>query len=373
MVVAYDRMSDGSLQYIGGFETGGQGVGPNNVLPGLGAMTTDPLASNYSLQMAEDNQFVFAVNAGSNELSSFQVNDDYSLSFASIISTVGVNPVSIASSGQIVYVSSVNGGVGVVEGFSFNNTGQLTPIENSLRKLSGRPTAIRFTKDGDSLVAVERDTQTIRVYPRNGEQLGEPSIYVYPQPEVGRNFADPFGLETLDLGNGRQTIVISEARVFAQDGTAAPQTSSISTFRIDNRGNLRPRTFDVLAGPGSSLTDGQITSCWAVEDSVNGLIVTSNTFANSMSTFRLLGSSGRAAIDEPVAFAVSDTFSPTVGGLTDLVAIDGFVYQLLAEDGGVLSLETSTTNKNGTGNFLIEIGRDLDLSAAGGNQGITGF
>ena len=59
-VVAFRRGSDGTLEPAGAFSTGGQGTGA-----GLG--------SQGALILSPDSQWLFAVNAGSNSLSSFAV------------------------------------------------------------------------------------------------------------------------------------------------------------------------------------------------------------------------------------------------------------------------------------------------------------
>src|SRR5271170_1045845 len=63
-VIAYRRASDGTLQEAGRFATGGRGSGGNN----------DPLESQGSLILSQDHSLLFAVNAGSGELSVFQVH-----------------------------------------------------------------------------------------------------------------------------------------------------------------------------------------------------------------------------------------------------------------------------------------------------------
>ena len=66
-VVAYSRGVDGSLQQIGVYDTGG--VGEN-----IRASGANPLASQDPLIVSKDQRFVFAVNAGSESISSFVIN-----------------------------------------------------------------------------------------------------------------------------------------------------------------------------------------------------------------------------------------------------------------------------------------------------------
>ena len=103
-VVAYARGVDGSLQQLGVYDTGGVGENIRN----SGA---NPLASQDPLIVSKDQRFVFAVNAGSESISSFVINDDYSLTPASLnVSTTGSsgaqNPVSLTIYENILYVAN---------------------------------------------------------------------------------------------------------------------------------------------------------------------------------------------------------------------------------------------------------------------------
>jgi len=81
------------LTQIGVYDTGG--VGEN-----IRASGANPLASQDPLITSKDNRFLFAVNAGSESISSFSINDDSTLTAASLnVSTSGSsgaqNPVSL--------------------------------------------------------------------------------------------------------------------------------------------------------------------------------------------------------------------------------------------------------------------------------------
>src|SRR5262245_43651024 len=66
----YRRANDGTLTSVGTFSTGGAGdpVAQGDDPP------TDPLASQGSLILGRGSKFLFAVNAGSNEISVLSVN-----------------------------------------------------------------------------------------------------------------------------------------------------------------------------------------------------------------------------------------------------------------------------------------------------------
>ena len=63
-VISFKRAADGSLQEGHRFATGGRGSGGNN----------DPLESQGSLTLSQDHTLLFAVNAGSGEISVFRVH-----------------------------------------------------------------------------------------------------------------------------------------------------------------------------------------------------------------------------------------------------------------------------------------------------------
>lgn len=62
VVIAFKRAADGTLREGSQFATGGRGSGGN----------TDPLESQGSLTLSQDHSLLFAVNAGSGEVSVFR-------------------------------------------------------------------------------------------------------------------------------------------------------------------------------------------------------------------------------------------------------------------------------------------------------------
>src|ERR1700733_12966636 len=96
-VAAYDRAPDGSLTPTPGspFAAGGAGLGA-----GLG--------SQGAIQLADNGRYVLAVDAGSNQISVLRTNRDGSLTQVpgSPVSSGGVEPVSIAVHGNLVYVAN---------------------------------------------------------------------------------------------------------------------------------------------------------------------------------------------------------------------------------------------------------------------------
>src|SRR5688572_11916385 len=97
MAFARDPKS-GALVLLDTEATGGAG----NPIPIPPDPPTDPLASQGALAI-NDNDFIYAVNAGSNEISVLEVTPD-GLTFVHKISSGGVRPISLTISGDLLYV-----------------------------------------------------------------------------------------------------------------------------------------------------------------------------------------------------------------------------------------------------------------------------
>src|SRR5207245_6793341 len=89
-VVAFQRAANGSLTPAGRFATGGSGTGG-----GLG--------NQGAVVLSDDRQLLFAVNAGSNQITSFEVTP-HGLRRADLVSSAGIEPVSLTVHGQLLSV-----------------------------------------------------------------------------------------------------------------------------------------------------------------------------------------------------------------------------------------------------------------------------
>jgi len=148
-VAGFDRLADGTLTPLPGspFEVGGVGGG-------------HPNASQGSLELSADGRYLLAVDAGSNQISVLRIKPDGSLQIAegSPLSSNGVDPVSIAVSGGLVYVANAgpgtNPGDANYTGFTLNPGGHLNPIPGSTYALanSSKPGDVLFSGDGTKLV-----------------------------------------------------------------------------------------------------------------------------------------------------------------------------------------------------------------------------
>ena len=130
-IVAFHRAEDGTLSPLGEIATGGRGTG--------GAV--DPLVSQYSIVLSrdDDNRLLYAVNAGSNDITSFHVADDGALTLADRVASEGVRPTSLAVHRRLLYV--LNAGDNSVVGFRAAASGKLIALPGGHASLAAGTTA----------------------------------------------------------------------------------------------------------------------------------------------------------------------------------------------------------------------------------------
>ncbi len=131
-VAGFDRHSDGSLTPLAGspFNAGGQGTGTI-------------VGSQGALQSSGDGRYLLAVDAGSNQISVLRILPGGALRpvGGGPVSSGGVEPVSIAVHGDLVYVANegdkVTGTGSNYTGFTLNPGGHLVPAGGIDFQLAG--------------------------------------------------------------------------------------------------------------------------------------------------------------------------------------------------------------------------------------------
>ncbi|MEM9383683.1 MAG: hypothetical protein AAGA68_01370 [Pseudomonadota bacterium] len=387
-VVAYGRAEDGAITAIGEFATGGQGAAFD------GGEGLDPLISAYALLLTDDNEFLLAANAGSQTLTVFKVEEDFSLTVTDEVPVFGVGINSIAYSDGLVYVSIIDAdGVfdgepdqeGGLLGFALTRRGNLVRVPGSARLLENRPSAVRFSPDGEFLVVSSinagsnalasgsiDEIVSYRVQ-RNGRLIPIPTgraTSTLPNNREGRNLPSAIGFDIVS-DDGGQYVVVTEAREFDAQGNppAFPnlQSGSVSTWRLNENGSFAPVSLDVIAG--NDFFDGELTTCW-IEFSADGnAFWVSNALPASLSSYSF--DNGEISLINVVEArgtpAENDDPFGTTDGWIDLdSSTDGrYVYQLYGLSGviGVYSVE-------GTGLTLIQ---EVDNLPEVNTQGIVAF
>jgi 6-phosphogluconolactonase (cycloisomerase 2 family) len=322
-VVAYDRLADGTLHQAGTYATGGDGVQ-------LTGSVVDHLASQSGLARSGAN--LFAVNGGSDTLTSFAISGDR-LVRRQVVGTNGDAPVSIATHDNRVFVLNARGG-GSIQGYlkvggalitvpSWHRDLGLDP--NATPEFTHTPAEIAFTPDGSKLVvSTKGNTSAFDVFTTTPSGLSAAPV-ITPVPG-----AVPFGFQFDASGQ----IVTSEAA-----------TNSVATFRVERNGQL---TQLAVAATGQQAT------CWIVIDGEN--VYASNAASGTLSGYRV-GTDGSLTATGTTA---------TDGGTVDAaVSADG--RYLYVQTGGAGKVDGYRVGSDGT---LTAIGAVLVPGAAGG-EGIV--
>src|SRR5437879_7790475 len=214
-VAAFTRGADGRLASAGSVATGGTGTGAS-------------LGSQGAVSLSNDGRRLFAVNAGSNDVSVFAVSPT-GLALASRTASGGTLPISLTVHGNVLYVLNA-GGSGNISGFTLGTSGDLTPIAGATLPLSGSsvgPADVQFSPDGSRLVVTEKNTNLLDVYAvdANGVASGPTTT----ASAGGTPFGFAFGL--------RNDLFVSEAAgsassyVLDASGTPALVSGPVATHR----------------------------------------------------------------------------------------------------------------------------------------------
>ena len=159
-VQIFNRFPNGSLEFVKSVVTGGKG----GVQLQPGCVPTCPfLDTQGEVAVTPDGGLVFAVNAGSNTISSFRVATPGGLKLADVEPSGGKFPNSLTIHGNILY--ALDSGIfpmpgpavpGNIAGFRFSGFGQLTQIKGSNQPLTmtvpGLARQVGFNNTGTQLV-----------------------------------------------------------------------------------------------------------------------------------------------------------------------------------------------------------------------------
>jgi len=281
-VAAYDRAADGTLTPAATFPTGGSG----NPVAQPGDPPTDTLASQGALILSDNNHLLFAVNAGSNEISVLSIGKN-GLTLVDKVSSGGVRPISLTVHENLLYVLN-EGGTPNITGFTVSAAGELTPLAGSTRPLSGGSTAdpaeVSFSNDGALLAVTEKMANLIDVY-----VVGTDGVAGPPNPNPS-NGMTPFGFAF----DQRNHLIVSEA--FG----GAPNAAAVSSYNAALSGML-----SVVSG---SVPDFQTAACWIVITNSGRYVYTTNTGSGSVSSYTL--SNGALTLLSSVAASLGATSAP---------------------------------------------------------------
>jgi 6-phosphogluconolactonase len=251
-VLAYDRSTSGQLTSKGSFATGGTGTGA-----GLG--------SQGAVVLDNSNQYLFAVNAGSNEISAFRISND-GLTWVDKIASGGTLPISLTLNDDVLYAVNA-GGTGNIQGFRVNE-GHLISIAGSSQSLSSGdagPAEIHFNNEGTALVVTEKNTNTIDVFPVNNGVAGARTSF----PSTG---VTPFGFA---FGKNDE--------FFVSDAFGgATGLSALTSYSLSNTNGL-----ELISGPVGTI---QTSACWVAVTNDGRFAYTANTGSGTISGYSISNS-----------------------------------------------------------------------------------
>jgi 6-phosphogluconolactonase len=221
-VVAFSRSPDGALAALGRFQTGGSGTGQPH------------LASQSSVVLSDDGRRLLVVNAGSDDISLFTV-EETGLALVDRVASDGKGPTSIAVHGDLVYV--LNNAAPNITGFTLND-GTLSPLEGSTRPLSADsadPAQVAFSPDGRTLAVTERGTNSISSYTidEDGRADGPVTIASSGQTPYGFDFTEAGAMIVTEAFGGDVGAAAASSYTLAGAGKLVPVSNSVGDTRSE--------------------------------------------------------------------------------------------------------------------------------------------
>ncbi len=298
-VLVYARAADGSLSAQPSVPTGGAGTGA-----GLG--------SQGSVTLSEDGNWLLVVNAGSNEVSSFAVGGNGTLSFRGKASSGGTMPISVTIHDDLVYVLNA-GGAGNVSGLRLQADGSLTPIAGSARGLStaaSGPAEVAIDPTGAWLVVTEKNTNKIDTW-----KVGADGLLSGRKINASAGIT-PFGFTFTQQG----VLTVTEAFGGAVNGSA------VSSYTINADGTLNTIS--------ASVPTTETAACWIVATNSGKFVYATNASSASVSGYSVrqgvltlldadgkTGNTGAGATD--LAITGNSQFLYTLNGGAHTISIFG--------------------------------------------------
>lgn len=260
-ILVYRRDRDGDLRLSDRVNTRGRGTGA-----GLG--------NQGALALSADGRRLYAINAGSNDISVFAIGGNRPVLVQKLPSG-GEQPISLALHGDLLYVLNAGGG-GNLSGFYVGDDRRLRAIASSTRPLSGSavgPAQISFNVFGDVLAVTEKDANQIVLYDVVDGYAQA------PKPHAS-NGATPFGFAF----DRHDNLIVSEA--FG----GAPNASAVSSYELD--GAAFP-----LEVVSPSINAGQTAACWVVVTKNGRYAYATNTGSGTITGFSIARNGGLSLLN----------------------------------------------------------------------------
>lgn len=267
-IAAFDRHADGSLTPLPGspFDAGGGGTGTG-------------LASQGAIQTTADGRYVLAVDAGTDQVSVLRIERGGALVPVpgGVVSSGGVDPVSIALHGGLVYVANAGPAAPNLRGFRLAPGGHLIPLPGAAVALpaNSQPGDVLFDPTGTKLVATLVNSSQIASY--------TVSFGGYLRGAKGSPFAaqgvGPFGSEF------RPT---DPTQLFVSNAHNGPALGTVSAFNDGFDGTL-------FSNGSSPFADQQTAPCWVIITPDGRYLFAVNTGSGTISRYAI-APNGRLAL-----------------------------------------------------------------------------
>ena len=322
---AFDRHADGTLTPM-----------PDSpfVAGGLGSPATT--LSQGALQLSDDGRYLLAVDRGSSEISVLRIARDGALQLVADgpVSSNGVNPVSIAVHGDLVYVANAgtptSRGQTNYTGFTLDPSGRLRPLAGSTVTLpdGSRLTDVFFSPDGGKLVGTRVATSLIDSFTVGADGL----LTAAPDSPFAAEGVGPFGSEFHPT---------NPERLYVSNALGGKEAGSVSAFSDGADGTLT----SIGASP---FPNCQTAPCW-IEISRDGrYLFVVNTDSKSISSYAIASDGSltlleTTAVNAPTALPADARLSPD--GTTLWVVDSGAntVSGFTVDGGSVTELPSSPT------------------------------
>jgi len=304
-IITYRRAANGALTRIGSTPTRGNGIG------------TD-LDTQGALRLSSDNRFLYAANAGSDDVTVFSVNGTQ-LTFLQKV-YAGDEPNSLTINGNLLYVLDGSVAGNGIRGFRRAADGTLTPLPFSFRLLSSPiavPGQVEFSPNGRFLLVTQKTTNVLLTPPDAIDVFRVlPGGLTLPMPQrMASNGLRPFSLA---FRTDSQLVVV-------ESFNAADGASAASSYRMTANGTL-----EVISG---SIPNQQTDTCWVVITKDGRYAFTANFGSGTISSYGFAPGGQISLLDGKAAFLGMDSQPVDLA----LSADSRYLYLLLRGTGGVAS------------------------------------
>ena len=333
-VVWFTRRGNGRLNLANAYRTGGTGS-PNHH---SGFFVTD---SQGSLAINARKTLLFAVNHGSNSVTSFRIRPSGALRRVQVVPSGGTGPASLSIRGDGVLYVANEGTPATIRGFKVSSRGRMRVIRGSTKTLAhpeSSPGQVGFDRSGRYLVVTDRF-----VGASNGEQdffeifrvgdAGRPTALT-PVPSAAQ---EPYAFAF----TSRNVMVVADAENIDLGA------SSTSTYRMGRGGGLTHV---------STQPNGQTSSCWVVITGDSRYAFMTGGGNPSVEAFRLQPGGAFSGAGPPDGVELSG-----LGGDVALSRRSAFLYVLNVDPSAVLTMDPNARSdidgfRVGSGGSLAPIG-----------------